>query len=62
MKCNELIRLLIEAGCYVVRQGKVSHEKWFSPITNKTCIVPNHGSKEIGKGLEKKIRKELLGE
>lgn len=62
MKCNELLRHLKKAGCYKVREGKGSHEIWSSPITGKEFSVPNHGSKEVGKGLEKKIRKELLGE
>lgn len=57
MKTNELIRKLTKAGCYLVRQGKGSHEIWFSPITNKEFVVPNHGSQEIGKGLELKIKK-----
>jgi hypothetical protein len=31
-----LRELLLAAGCHVLRQGKGSHEVWFSPITNKT--------------------------
>ena len=57
MKTNELIRKLTKAGCYLLRQGKGSHEIWFSPITEKEFVVPNHGSQEIGKGLELKIKK-----
>lgn len=57
MKTNELIRKLIKAGCYLLRQGKGSHEIWYSPITDKEFVVPNHGSQEIGKGLEMKIKK-----
>ena len=57
MKSSELLRKLSKAGCYMVRQGKGSHEIWFSPITEKEFVVPNHGSKEIGKGLELKIKK-----
>ena len=41
----------------MVRQGKGSHEIWFSPITGKEFVVPNHGSQEIGKGLEIKIKR-----
>lgn len=57
MKTNELIRKISKAGCYLVRQLKVSHEICFSPITAKEFVVPNHGSQEIGKGLELKIKK-----
>jgi mRNA interferase HicA len=57
MKSSELLRKLSKAGCYMVRQGKGSHEIWFSPITEKEFVVPNHGSQEIGKGLELKIKK-----
>jgi predicted RNA binding protein YcfA (HicA-like mRNA interferase family) len=37
---RELRKLLTEAGCYLVRQGKGSHEIWFSPITQRTFTVP----------------------
>lgn len=57
MKTNELIRKLRNAGCKLVRQGKGNHEIWYSPITHKEFVVPNHGSQEIGKGLEHKIKK-----
>lgn len=33
---------LLEAGCTLVRQGKGSHEIWFSPVTKRTFPVP-HG-------------------
>jgi len=58
MKANEVIRDLKNAGCYLLRQGKGSHQIWYSPITNNQFVVPDHGSSEIGKGLECKIRKE----
>jgi predicted RNA binding protein YcfA (HicA-like mRNA interferase family) len=37
---RELRKLLTEAGCYLVRQGKGSHEIWFSPITKRNFPVP----------------------
>jgi len=37
-----LVRLLEEAGCSFVRQGKGSHEIWFSPITNRRFTVPKN--------------------
>lgn len=56
MKSSELLRKLSKAGCYMVRQGKGSHEIWFSPITEKNSLSPIT-VREIGKGLELKIKK-----
>jgi predicted RNA binding protein YcfA (HicA-like mRNA interferase family) len=36
----ELVLLLRKAGCTFVRQGKGSHEIWYSPITHKNISVP----------------------
>jgi predicted RNA binding protein YcfA (HicA-like mRNA interferase family) len=35
-----LARKLRQAGCEVRRQGKGSHEIWYSPRTNRTFSVP----------------------
>jgi predicted RNA binding protein YcfA (HicA-like mRNA interferase family) len=35
-----LTELLREAGCRLERQGKGSHEIWYSPITRRTFTVP----------------------
>ncbi|KAB2876732.1 MAG: type II toxin-antitoxin system HicA family toxin [Pseudorhodoplanes sp.] len=35
-----LVRLLLDAGCTLVRQGKGSHEIWFSPISIRRFTVP----------------------
>ena len=35
-----LAELLREAGCCFERQGKGSHEIWYSPITQRTFTVP----------------------
>ena len=32
--------LLCAAGCTFVRQGKGSHEIWFSPVTKRNFPVP----------------------
>lgn len=32
--------LLRKAGCVLVRQGKGSHEIWYSPITKRNFPVP----------------------
>ncbi|EIY5154322.1 MULTISPECIES: type II toxin-antitoxin system HicA family toxin [Enterobacteriaceae] len=36
----KLTELLSAAGCYFERQGKGSHEIWFSPISNRNFSVP----------------------
>lgn len=39
---RELKKLLRQAGCYMHSQSKGDHEKWFSPITNRTFTVDNN--------------------
>jgi predicted RNA binding protein YcfA (HicA-like mRNA interferase family) len=56
MKCSELLRLLKKAGWIGVSQ-KGSHVKMKHETISETIIFPNHGSQEIGKGLEMKIKK-----
>jgi predicted RNA binding protein YcfA (HicA-like mRNA interferase family) len=34
------VERLQKAGCYFVREGKGSHEIWYSPLTNRTFTVP----------------------
>lgn len=57
MKCSELYRILLKNGWYPVKQSG-SHIKLRHDLKPETIIFPNHGSQEIGKGLEKKIRKD----
>lgn len=57
MKSSEFIRLAKKNGWNFYRQGKGSHEIYRK--NNKKIVIPNHGSKELGKGLEKKLRKEM---
>ena len=57
MKCSELLRLLKKDGWYPVSQ-KGSHIKMRHPTKSGMIIFPNHGSQEIGKGLEKSIEKK----
>jgi hypothetical protein len=35
----DLKKLLREAGCYFLRDGKGDHEIWFSPISNRPLTV-----------------------
>jgi len=41
---KELTKILSEAGCHLVRQGRGDHEIWFSPVSQKHFTV-DHGSK-----------------
>jgi predicted RNA binding protein YcfA (HicA-like mRNA interferase family) len=57
MKASELLRLLQKAGWQSVRQ-RGSHIKLIHPERSDFIIFPNHGAKEVGRGLEKKIKKQ----
>ena len=57
MKCSELLRLLIKDGWFEVSK-KGSHVKMKHPIKPGILIFPDHGAKEMGKGMDKKIRKD----
>ena len=57
MKCSELIRALERDGWYIVRQNG-SHLIMRHPIKKGQVVMLNHGNKEIGKGLERRIRKD----
>lgn len=57
MKSSELLRQLKNAGWRPVSQ-KGSHIKLIHPDRKNFIIFPLHGSSEIGKGLEKKIKKQ----
>jgi predicted RNA binding protein YcfA (HicA-like mRNA interferase family) len=57
LKSSELIRLLKRAGWRVIRQSG-SHLIMSHKEKRGIIVCPNHGSQEIGKGLEKKIKKD----
>jgi predicted RNA binding protein YcfA (HicA-like mRNA interferase family) len=57
MKCSEAYRILLQDGWYVVSQ-KGSHVKLKHDLKEGIIIFPNHGSQELGKGLEKKLFKQ----
>jgi mRNA interferase HicA len=57
MKSSELVGLLQKDGWYVIDQ-KGSHRKMAHPWRGNILIVPFHGSRELEKGLERKILKE----
>jgi len=59
MKCSEVLRLLQRNGWIVIGQ-RGSHVKLRNDqhLDKGIIIFPNHGSDELGKGLEKKILKQ----
>lgn len=57
MKSRELIRLLMRAGWYIVRQNG-SHIIMRHLIEDKQIVVTMHGNKEMGRGLFKEILKQ----
>jgi mRNA interferase HicA len=57
VKCSELYRLLKKDGWFVISQNG-SHMKLRHNNKPGVVIFPNHGSQEIGKGLQKKIFKD----
>ncbi len=56
MKYSEFKRWLERQGA-VFEARKGSH--WMVTLNGRRSIFPNHGAKEMKKGLENKIRKDL---
>ncbi|CAG5071654.1 hypothetical protein DYBT9623_03644 [Dyadobacter sp. CECT 9623] len=50
MKCSELLRMLKKDGWFHVRQNG-SHIIMQHPTKSGQLVVPNHGAKEVKKGL-----------
>ena len=57
MTSKDLRKMLQEAGCNMVRQGKGSHEIWYSPITGKNFSVP-HPKSNMPIGTVKSIKRQ----
>jgi len=57
MKCSELLRKFERDGWHVVRQTG-SHLIMEHPVKSGQLIFPNHGSKEMKKGLAEKLIKQ----
>ncbi|WP_445385747.1 type II toxin-antitoxin system HicA family toxin [Robiginitalea sp. IMCC44478] len=58
MKCSKALAILKKHGWYVVSQ-KGSHLKLKHPQRKGILIFPNHGSRELGKGLQKQLFKQV---
>lgn len=56
MKCSQFLRLLRKNGWCIISQSG-SHIKLRHPNKEGIIIFPNHGSQELGKGLEMELRK-----
>ncbi|MBC8128219.1 MAG: type II toxin-antitoxin system HicA family toxin [Gloeobacteraceae cyanobacterium ES-bin-144] len=56
MKHRDLVNLLSDAGCELLRHG-AKHDIYHNPRTGKSQPVPRH--KEINELLAKKILKDL---
>jgi predicted RNA binding protein YcfA (HicA-like mRNA interferase family) len=57
MKSGELVRWRKKDGWFVIRQ-RGSHMIMQHPVKKGQVVCPWHGSQEIGKGLENKIKKD----
>ena len=57
LKYSELLRILKRDGWLEIRQSG-SHVIMQHPQRSTQLTVPNHGTKEIGKGLQQKILKQ----
>ena len=57
MKCSKIYKMLTKDGWYPVSQ-RGSHVKMKHDKKSGIIIFPNHGSQEMGKGLENKILKD----
>jgi len=57
MKSSDLYRILTKHGWYPISQ-RGSHVKLKHVVKKGVIIFPNHGSQEMGEGLEKKILKD----
>jgi predicted RNA binding protein YcfA (HicA-like mRNA interferase family) len=58
MKCSELKRKLTRAGWQILRQGKGSHIIMIhNDKPGVEIVFPDHGSAEMGRGLESRILK-----
>ena len=57
MKYSQFKKWLKDQGVEFTTQKRGSHR--IIRLGNKTSVFPDHGSKEIGSGLVRKIKKDL---
>jgi mRNA interferase HicA len=56
VKRRELVRVLVERGCYLKRHG-ANHDLYTNPANGRVVPIPRHN--EIKDTLAKAIRKQL---
>jgi predicted RNA binding protein YcfA (HicA-like mRNA interferase family) len=45
---REAARKLAALGCHEIpRRGGGAHRKWKNPATNRSTVLPDHGSKDL---------------
>jgi len=52
---TQLVEIMQEHGCRRVPGGKGSHEKWHSPINNRTVTVPRSKSRHTANEVLKQL-------
>lgn len=57
MKYSEFLRYLLAQGCEIETPKRGSHRK--VTLNGRQSVFPYHGSKEMGAGLENKIKRDL---
>ncbi|MFZ5728402.1 MAG: type II toxin-antitoxin system HicA family toxin [Pseudomonadota bacterium] len=51
----DLVKIMLEHGCWQVAGGKGSHERWKSPINGRTVIVPRSKSRHTANEVLKQL-------
>ena len=52
---DQIVTILRAAGCERVEGGKGSHDKWRSPINNRTVTVPRSKSRHTANEVLKQL-------
>lgn len=58
MTSKQMIKFLKKNGFTYIKSGDGSHKKFKNLKTGWVTIVPDHGSKDLGKALEREILKQ----
>lgn len=58
MTSKQMIKFLKKNGFTYIKSGDGSHKKFRNLKTGRVTIVPDHGSKDLGKALEREILKQ----
>ena len=58
MTSKQMIKFLKKNGFTYMKSGDGSHKKFKNLKTGRVTIVPDHGSKDLGRALEREILKQ----